>query len=323
MSGAEVPLVSVVVPAFKRAAQLPRLLDSVLNSEATDFEVIVVDDASPDETAAIAAARAAVDPRVRVLRHDTNGGVHAARNTGMHAARGRWVAFIDADDYFLPTAWPQIRSALDRLVADAEHRSEIVFFAYRADTGEPTGLKVDGAVTCLDVFTGAAFRTEKTCLFVVSRDLITRSGARWYYTNLDSLFWRDLAYHARPQGALSFTDPVGIYDTGTEGSLKKLRTDPAHVRRHAPAKLHAVLDFIARTEPFLRAQPRAAEVVAGFYLLTHLKNAPRSTWRARAVFRTILVLPVSPRLRIKLLAVWALPLPQGFWARLSSSRTVV
>jgi glycosyltransferase involved in cell wall biosynthesis len=89
--------VSVVVPAYERAALLPRALRSVGAQTAAPAEVIVVDDGSGDDTAAVAERLGA-----RVIRHERNRGVSAARNTALEAATGEWIAFLDTDDEWLP-----------------------------------------------------------------------------------------------------------------------------------------------------------------------------------------------------------------------------
>lgn len=96
------PLVSVVIPAFGRADTLPRAMESVLAQDWPSLEVLVVDDASPDATPEIVAGFAAADPRVRHLRQPENRGVAAARNRGIREASGPLVAFLDADDEWLP-----------------------------------------------------------------------------------------------------------------------------------------------------------------------------------------------------------------------------
>ena len=78
-------LISVVIPTYNRAGTLKRAIDSVLNQDYRNIEVIVVDDASSDGTGEILAAMS--DPRLRVVVHDTNRGVAAATNTGIRAAR--------------------------------------------------------------------------------------------------------------------------------------------------------------------------------------------------------------------------------------------
>lgn len=95
------PPVSVVIPAHDRAGTIEAAIRSVLDQSFGDFELIVVDDASSDDTAE--AVRAISDPRLRLLVHKTNRGAGAARNTGIAAARGEWVAFQDSDDEWLPS----------------------------------------------------------------------------------------------------------------------------------------------------------------------------------------------------------------------------
>jgi glycosyltransferase involved in cell wall biosynthesis len=93
------PLVSVVIPAYNCARTLPATVASVLMQTVDDFEVVIVDDGSRDDTLAV--ARRIADPRVRALTRP-NGGAAAARNTGIQASRGRYVALLDSDDLWLP-----------------------------------------------------------------------------------------------------------------------------------------------------------------------------------------------------------------------------
>lgn len=94
------PRVSVVVPVYNRAELLGRAIRSVFAQTFSDFELIVVDDGSTDNLAR--ALEQCRDPRRRLLRHDRNRGVAAARNSGVHDARGAYVAFLDSDDEWLP-----------------------------------------------------------------------------------------------------------------------------------------------------------------------------------------------------------------------------
>jgi len=93
------PLVSVVIPAMNAAATVAQAVHSVLDQTVQDFEVIVVDDGSSDATADVVAS--IPDARVHVVRQP-NRGAAAARNAGILSARGNWVAFLDADDLWLP-----------------------------------------------------------------------------------------------------------------------------------------------------------------------------------------------------------------------------
>lgn len=96
------PRVSVVLPTYNRLRTLPRAVSSVLGQDYGDLELIVVDDAGSDGSERWLAELAEREPRLRVLRHDRNQGVSAARNTGIAAARGAFVAFQDSDDEWLP-----------------------------------------------------------------------------------------------------------------------------------------------------------------------------------------------------------------------------
>ena len=92
--------VSVVIPTHNRSALLSRTLRSALRQVRVDFEVIVVDEASNDDTPALLSALD--DRRVRVLRHEIPRGLSAARNHGAEHARAEWLAFLDDDDLWAP-----------------------------------------------------------------------------------------------------------------------------------------------------------------------------------------------------------------------------
>jgi glycosyltransferase involved in cell wall biosynthesis len=94
------PLVSVIIPTYNRAHTIERALQSIAAQTLQDFEIIVVDDASTDNTAAV--VEQFNDPRVLYLRHEDNRHAGAARNTGMAAATGQYIAFLDSDDAWLP-----------------------------------------------------------------------------------------------------------------------------------------------------------------------------------------------------------------------------
>ncbi|HEX3801326.1 MAG TPA: glycosyltransferase [Solirubrobacteraceae bacterium] len=93
------PRVSVVMPAYNSARTIEQAVGSVLEQTMAEFELIVVDDGSTDATAATVAG--VVDERVRLVTRE-NGGTSAARNTGIEQAQGEWIAFLDADDLWLP-----------------------------------------------------------------------------------------------------------------------------------------------------------------------------------------------------------------------------
>lgn len=92
-------LISVIIPLYNKEAAIAQSLKSVLSQEYDDFEVVIVDDGSTDDSVAI--VEAMNDTRIRLIKQ-VNGGPSKARNTGVKNAKGEWVLFIDADDDLLP-----------------------------------------------------------------------------------------------------------------------------------------------------------------------------------------------------------------------------
>jgi glycosyltransferase involved in cell wall biosynthesis len=91
------PLVSVIIPTYNRGWIVKDAIESVLAQDFTDFELIAVDDGSTDNTSEILGE---FESDIRVIRQ-TNRGVSAARNRGIQASVGRWIAFLDSDDLWL------------------------------------------------------------------------------------------------------------------------------------------------------------------------------------------------------------------------------
>jgi CDP-glycerol glycerophosphotransferase len=111
------PRISVVIPIYNVEPYLAACLDSVARQTESDLEVILVDDGSTDASGAIADAYAAGDARFRVVRRP-NGGLSAARNTGVEHATGELLAFVDSDDLLPPDAYALLLDALDRSGSD-------------------------------------------------------------------------------------------------------------------------------------------------------------------------------------------------------------
>ncbi len=120
--------VSVVIPAYNAAWCVRRAVDSVLAQDYRDFEIIVVDDGSQDETTKVLAG---YGDGIRVVSK-ANGGLSSARNAGIHAAQGEFVAFLDADDWWLP-------GKLTRQTAMLKEKPHIVFCSTAATVQTPDG----------------------------------------------------------------------------------------------------------------------------------------------------------------------------------------
>ena len=106
------PFFSVIMPIYGLERYIADSLADVLTQTWRDFEVILVDDATPDRSIAIARYLATGDERVRFLEHPRNRGLSQARNTGMAAARGSWIMFLDGDDRYEPDLLEQVAGVI-------------------------------------------------------------------------------------------------------------------------------------------------------------------------------------------------------------------
>ena len=91
-------MISIIIPIYKAESYLHRCIDSILAQTNTEWELLLIDDGSPDKSGDICDEYSKKDPRIKVF-HKSNGGVSSARNLGLDYAKGQWITFIDADDY--------------------------------------------------------------------------------------------------------------------------------------------------------------------------------------------------------------------------------
>ena len=133
------PLVSVIVPAFNAAGYLGTALDSLRAQTVRDLEIIVIDDGSSDDTAAVARRYASEDPRIRVISHAKPSGRPAtARNAGLRVARGKYIALLNADDTCIPTRIQKGVRAME-LTRSSFVFTDVQRFYADADTLAPAG----------------------------------------------------------------------------------------------------------------------------------------------------------------------------------------
>lgn len=120
------PEISVIVPVYKAEQYLPQCIDSILRQSFIDFELLLIDDGSPDKCGEICDDYACKDERIHVF-HQHNAGVGGARNMGLHYAKGTYITFIDSDDWVEP---------------------DYLFHLYEVLPAESTGLVMGGALKC-------------------------------------------------------------------------------------------------------------------------------------------------------------------------------
>jgi teichuronic acid biosynthesis glycosyltransferase TuaG len=118
-------LVSIITPAYKSASTIGETIQSVVDQTYANWEMLIVDDCSPDDTKEVVIEWTRRDSRVRLIAHSQNGGPAEARNTAIRASTGRWLAFLDSDD-----TW--ITGKLERTLAHARsHQSPLTFTGFR------------------------------------------------------------------------------------------------------------------------------------------------------------------------------------------------
>ena len=156
----EQDLVSVVIPAWRAEKTLGDTLDSVLRQTWTALEIIVVDDASPDGTLALAQSYAQKDHRIRVIALEQNGGVSASRNCGVREAHGEWIAFLDSDD-----TWMRDKTEKQMEIIRRFPDTSVVYTGYGYMTAEGRALRY-------------TFRVPETADFsyMLRRNVMSTSG---------------------------------------------------------------------------------------------------------------------------------------------------
>ena len=115
----EQTMFSIVVPVYNVQAYLPECIDSLLNQSFRDFEILIIDDKSTDSSLEIAQKYAdAHTDCIRLLPHAVNKGLGGARNTGIEAATGEYILFIDSDDYLRADALEKLADRIKETKAD-------------------------------------------------------------------------------------------------------------------------------------------------------------------------------------------------------------
>jgi glycosyltransferase involved in cell wall biosynthesis len=293
------PTFSVIIPTYNNGSTLARAIESVLAQTHAAHEIIVIDDGSSDDTTEV--VRKFAD-RIIYLRQ-ANAGVSAARNRGMEAASGDWLAFVDADDEFTPerlvlhAAWIRDEPDLDFLLADQEMRNPegkpMGTFIAHSKAGRkllaryPHAERIPLAVADFEDLIGDGFMETRTISFPREKFLRLGGFPVGHRVGEDlHLFVRLVAdsrkagvvprivalYHIYPTSALR-KDPVRAVEdflVSVESLAPLLQGAPAPVRAGYRAKRHAVRMQLAYA--YLRAGRRTEAVRA---VLSSLIDYPR------------------------------------------------
>ena len=218
------PVFSVIVPVYNVKPYLSKCLDSILSQTFSDFELIIVDDGSTDGSGEICDEYALKDPRIKVF-HQQNGGLSAARNTGLDHASGTYVYFADSDDYLMPEllekGYEQFKQDCD-LVAINNYEVNLDGKQYarnhktgRFDFGTPEKR--------LDFILNHLYKYEiswEVWDLIFKRSLIEQYNLRYFDNRV--IFAEDqyfvICYIAHADSVISIPDPLYVY-IKREGSL--------------------------------------------------------------------------------------------------------
>ena len=183
------PTVSVIVPLFNKRDYIADTLASIASSTWRDLEIIVVDDFCSDGSVAVVEAMAGTDSRIRLLRHNCNRGLSAARNTGLAAARGRIIQFWDADDVLDPQWLARAIPIMDEDAADivtgvALRDGEVLpLYASSKRLCRRTAFQVEPEI----------FATSSVWSKLYSRSFLDRHGLQF----VDGLYMQDTEFNLR------------------------------------------------------------------------------------------------------------------------------
>lgn len=223
------PQVSIIVPVYNTEPFLRQCLDSILGQTLTGIEVIVVNDGSPDGSQAIIDEYAARDPRIRIIRHDRNRGLGAARNSGVAMARGEYLGFVDSDDWVDGGMFESmVREARQEDAGVVECNITAVY---------PDRQAVMFSRHCRQVFRGAETAARfldgfhlSICNKIVEADLWRKHGLSFPdYIGEDQLPAFRALYHAR--AAVLLPRSYYFYRKGFSGSITSSRGPAECLRR--------------------------------------------------------------------------------------------
>ena len=186
MNSLDFPMISVVMPNYNGKRFVAKTIRSVLNQTYKDFELIIVDDCSSDNSVEIIRGFCEEDSRVCLITNEKNEGVSFARNMGIQKARGKYIALIDNDD-----TWEYDK--LERQVALAETGAEIVYCSYDFINENGTSIKRPFIVPEKATFHSMLTSSVISCSTVFIRaDLLKQHPFNSSYYHEDYVLWMEL-----------------------------------------------------------------------------------------------------------------------------------
>lgn len=235
-------MISIVMPCYNCEASLSRTVECIRAQTVEDWELIAVDDGSADGTGAALDALAQTDARIRVI-HQKNGGVSRARNAGMAAARGEWLAFVDADDVLPPDALATLL-ALDDGGADILCGAYTIRYTDEGGREEQLACAEGDRQTILESLVRTDSTLNSMCAKLYRASLIREKGLcvpSGVKVGEDVLFNLD-AFHAA-RGWKMTRQSVYRYDLGGDSAMTRAS---GHVYESAKPMLDGITHFIRK-----------------------------------------------------------------------------
>lgn len=214
MTHTTVPLISIIIPTFNRAALLPRAIDSALRQTHASCEVIIVDDGSTDNTAQIVAH---YGHKIRYIRQ-SNAGASEARNRGIHEASGTLIAFLDSDDTWHSEKLARQAALFTTPEIGAVHCAIRVEYT---DRGGTKGIYYPG--DCLSLHDVLALRIPWPTAMMVRRDVLMEIGG-FDETLVASEDWELCIRIAQKYILVGIPEVLAHYQEGTPGHLSGVRS---------------------------------------------------------------------------------------------------
>jgi len=308
----EAPSVSVVIPAYNRVGTIGLAVESVLRQTWRDFELIVVDDGSTDGTRD--AVRAIDDPRLRLVETPHNMGASTARNLGIDAARGEWVAFQDSDDEWLPL---KLEKQMARLLAPgagyvAAYCGMIVLgrmgIAYGTGPGTAQHRVTTRYIPAQDeaeiegdlVLPLLRRSLISTQTLVARRDLLIEIGG--FDPELRSLIDWDCVLRLAPRGPIACVDEPLVLQRFSPNSITRDRTRTIVSQIRIAQKHAALFDRYPQVHArhhyvIAGAQQQGGDLAAARASLARARALRPGAWRYWAMSLLVAALPLLPRRR--------------------------
>jgi len=279
--------VSVIVAAYNVEEFIPRAIASVLAQSYPSWEIIVVDDASSDRTCDVVEDFARRDARVHLLRHTSNGGPAAARNTGIEAAQGEWIAILDADDAWRPHRLEKLLAAAASTGANFIADNQIF---YDVGLKREVGVAHDFSEECIQITAEEMFRSKNTMRFGEMKPLIRRSFINQHDLRYNPAFrfGEDLYFYAEllfsGAYAILLAQPYYIYTTPF-GFVSREKSAGCRTVNKLDILLDGIDDLVEKHRTTL--SPALLSAIASYRARTHRQWVFRELTRLRHQHRII------------------------------------